>query len=158
MDLSMKLQRRMKWTLPSSCMDPDVDDIWSIIPRLPPTERLMSAAVSSGPARLCLPAVCVVWSSPHPPPDLQKLLKNTDWSHGPGAMLTLKHFLQVVGEMNEKNDNPNVFFSFSKLWKFLTLGFFDTCLYLIFCNILHIPSAILPVMKASFFWGRDVLQ
>ena len=102
--------------------------------------------------------LCCLVLTPHPPPDLQKLLKNTDWSHGPGAMLTLKHFLQVVGEMNEKNDNPNVFFSFSKLWKFLTLGFFDPCHYLIFCNILHIPSAILPVMTARLFWGRDVLQ
>ena len=30
-------------------------------------------------------------------------------------MLTLKHFLQVVGEMNEKNDNPNVFFFIFKI-------------------------------------------
>ena len=41
----------------------------------------------------------------------------------------------------------NMFFSFSKLWKFHTLGFFYACLYVTFCilcdRLENLPSAIL---------------
>lgn len=46
-----------------------------------------------------------------------------------------------------------MFFSFSKLWKFHTLGFFYTCLYLTFCiscaGLENLLSAILPAKQLA---------
>ena len=106
--------------------------------------------------------LCCLVLTPHPPPDLQKLLKNTDWSHGPGAMLTLKHFLQVVGEINEKMPILiRVFFIF----KIMEIPYSRIFLHLPLSYILHIMCWVgksslshFTSQTACLFWGRDVLQ
>ena len=114
----------MKWTLPLSCMDPDVDDIWSIIPRLAPTERLMSAAVSSGPARLCLPAVCVVWSSP-PPAWPSEIIKKYRLKSRTRGHVDTQTFLTSCGRDQWKNANPNTcFFHFQNYGNSILSDFF----------------------------------